>query len=86
MYCIRVSRLRKLRRTEDEQLVDGENYVNRLRIQHAKVFKNLNTSWAELKKDGEGSQGIDTRSLSDVNIAQTLNFQVSGDFNIYLQL
>eukprot|EP00252_Welwitschia_mirabilis_P015927 TRINITY_DN35333_c0_g1_i1.p1 TRINITY_DN35333_c0_g1~~TRINITY_DN35333_c0_g1_i1.p1 ORF type:complete len:553 (+),score=107.94 TRINITY_DN35333_c0_g1_i1:450-2108(+) len=42
----KVNRLRKLRVEEDETLVSGENYVNRLRSHHMKL--NRGTHWADL--------------------------------------
>lgn len=42
----KVSRLRKLRSTESEDLISGTDYINRLRSQHAKL--NPGTEWANL--------------------------------------
>eukprot|EP01018_Ginkgo_biloba_P008299 Gb_28754 [translate_table: standard] len=44
----RVSRLRKLRNEEKEDLISGTDYVNRLRSQHAKL--NPGTQWAQLDR------------------------------------
>ena len=54
-----VSRLRKLRATEEEAVVGGDQYEERLRRQHAVL--NPNTSWAHPRgrksgKEGEGGE------------------------------
>eukprot|EP00898_Chlorokybus_atmophyticus_P004567 jgi/Chlat1/5110/Chrsp33S05116 len=44
------NRLRKLRQTEEESIVSGPQYTQRLRMQHAKL--NPGTSWAKLPEAG----------------------------------
>ncbi|XP_042501379.1 U3 small nucleolar RNA-associated protein 18 homolog [Macadamia integrifolia] len=43
---MKVSRLRKLRKKDDDRLISGSDYVSRLRAQHAKL--NPGTEWAQL--------------------------------------
>ncbi|CAL1380917.1 unnamed protein product [Linum trigynum] len=43
-----VSRLRKLRKEEEESLISGSEYVSRLRTQHSKM--NPGTEWARLER------------------------------------
>ncbi|CAK9323501.1 unnamed protein product [Citrullus colocynthis] len=60
-----VSRLRKLRKEEDENSISGSEYVSRLRAQHAKL--NPGTEWAQLDAQSTGDSDNDDRSSDDEN-------------------
>lgn len=65
----KVSRLRKLRKEEDESLISGSEYVSRLRAQHAKL--NPGTEWARLDLGIRGDRYSDDES-SDEEIGAVL--------------
>ncbi|XP_038888553.1 U3 small nucleolar RNA-associated protein 18 homolog isoform X1 [Benincasa hispida] len=58
-----VSRLRKLRKEEDENSISGSEYVLRLRAQHAKL--NPGTEWAQLDAQSRGGSDDDDQSSDD---------------------
>ena len=58
-----VSRLRKLRKEEDEKSISGSEYVSRLRAQHAKL--NPGTEWAQLDAQSRGGSDDDDDLSSD---------------------
>ncbi|XP_022931221.1 U3 small nucleolar RNA-associated protein 18 homolog isoform X3 [Cucurbita moschata] len=60
-----VSRLRKLRKEEDEKSISGSEYVSRLRAQHAKL--NPSTEWAQLDVQTRGGSDDDDLSSDDEN-------------------
>uniref|UniRef100_A0A9I9DMF3 U3 small nucleolar RNA-associated protein 18 homolog n=1 Tax=Cucumis melo TaxID=3656 RepID=A0A9I9DMF3_CUCME len=60
-----VSRLRKLRKEEDENSISGSVYVSRLRAQHAKL--NPGTEWAQLDAQSRGDSDDDDILSDDEN-------------------
>lgn len=59
----KVSRLRKLRKEEDESLISGSEYVARLRAQHAKL--NPGTEWAQLDSRRRDDKYYDDESSEE---------------------
>ncbi|KAF7818388.1 U3 small nucleolar RNA-associated protein 18-like protein [Senna tora] len=60
-----VSRLRKLRKEEDESLITGSEYVSRLRAQHVKL--NPGTDWAQLDSRLKIDKSSDDESTDEEN-------------------
>ncbi|KAJ0051822.1 hypothetical protein Pint_03198 [Pistacia integerrima] len=63
----KVSRLRKLRKEEDEKLISGSDYVSRLRAQHVKL--NPGTEWAQLDSRSKMGGSYDDESSDEENQA-----------------
>ena len=64
-----VSRLRKLRATEEEAVVGGEQYEERLRRQHAVL--NPNTAWAQPRGRKAGQEGSEGGGLAGLLASTT---------------
>lgn len=60
-----VSRLRKLRKEEDEKVISGPEYVSRLRAQHIKL--NPGTEWARLDSRTRDHDSSDNESSDEEN-------------------
>ncbi|KAJ4956663.1 hypothetical protein NE237_013446 [Protea cynaroides] len=67
---VKVNRLRKLRKKDDERLISGSDYVSRLRAQHAKL--NPGTEWAQLgpRSSNYGPYDDESDEENDVEIAR----------------
>ena len=76
----KVSRLRKLRSTESEDLISGTDYINRLRSQHAKL--NTGTEWENLDSQNK-VLGFDSDSDSDSEIENGLSVTKGLDGSEY---
>ncbi|KAI9119192.1 hypothetical protein K1719_009867 [Acacia pycnantha] len=61
----KVSRLRKLRKEEDESLITGSEFVSRLRAQHIKL--NPGTDWAQFDSRSKEDKSSDDESTDEEN-------------------
>lgn len=70
MPHFRNKKLRKLRDTEDEDIVGGKEYEKKLRKQHAKLNRYMNTSWANISAERRpGQKFLDVRHINDFDDA-----------------
>lgn len=73
----KVSRLRKLRKEEDEAVISGSAYVSRLRAQHEKL--NRGTDWAQLDSK---AKGYDSDEESEFENGVVVASGYKGDENL----